>query len=482
MSISPLAREQIEDLDKSALVSIILELQQMLVEQAAEIQSLRDQISKNSGNSGKPPSSDGLKKPRTRSLREKSGRKSGGQKGHQGRTLKMVETPNRIEIHEVSSCPYCTSNLEDVVCERYEKRQVFDIPPMQMEITEHQAEIKMCPRCQRKVKGNFPAGIKKPVQYGQGIKAQAVYLNNYQLLPVARIIELFRDFYGHSPSEAFIFSSNASMVEAIAPSLEAIKTALIKGYLVQFDESGLRVEEKLNWLHSAGTNHLTYYGVQPKRGKEGMHEIGILPEFKGIAVHDHWKSYFTFNDCQHALCNAHHLRELRFVHEQYEQEWAQNMAKLLVNIKKRTENIALGKLSKKELSQFEEGYDRFIEQGLEANPPPSVTLPKRRGRKKQSPPKNLLDRLKEFKPQTLAFMVDSRIPFDNNLAERDVRMIKVKQKISGSFRTQHGADTFCALRSYISTVRKNNLNVIISLQQALLGKPFLPMSLLSEAE
>ncbi len=482
MSIHPLDREQIEDLDKASLVNVILELQKMLIEQAAEIQSLRDQISKNSGNSGKPPSSDGLKKPRTRSLREKSERKSGGQKGHQGRTLKMVETPNRIEVHEVLNCPHCFAHLGDTVCERYEKRQVFDIPPMQMEVTEHQAEIKTCPRCQRKVKGNFPAGIKKPVQYGQGIKAQAVYLNNYQLLPVARIIELFSDFYGHSPSEAFVFSANASMVEAITPSLEAIKAALIKEHLVQFDESGLRVEEKLNWLHSAGTNHLTYYGVQSKRGKEGMHEIGILPEFKGIAVHDHWKSYFTFNDCQHALCNAHHLRELRFIHEQYEQEWAQDMAKLLVNIKKRTENTALGKLPQKELNQFEEEYDRLIQQGLEANPPPSIPLPKRRGRKKQSPPKNLLDRLKEFKAQTLAFMVDFRVPFDNNLAERDVRMIKVKQKISGSFRTQHGADTFSALRSYISTVRKNNLNVIASLHNALLGKPFLPSSLLSEAE
>lgn len=482
MSIHPLEREQIEDLDKASLVNIILELQKMLIEQATEIQSLRDQISKNSGNSGKPPSSDGLKKPRTRSLREKSNRNSGGQKGHKGHTLNMVDAPDCIEVHAVSNCPHCSANLEHIVCQRYEKRQVFDIPPMKIEVTEHQAEIKFCPQCQREVKGDFPTDIKKPVQYGQRIKAQAVYLNNYQLLPVARIIELFRDFYGHSPSEAFIFSANASMVEAISPSLEAIKAALIKEYLIQFDESGLRVEGKLNWLHSAGTTRLTYYGVQPKRGKEGMHEIGILPEFKGLAVHDHWKSYFTFKDCQHALCNAHHLRELRFIHEQYEQEWAQDMAKLLVSIKKRTENTELGKLSEEEQRQFEENYDRLIELGLEANPPPSIPLPKKRGRKKQSPPKNLLDRLKEFKAQTLAFMVDLRIPFDNNLAERDVRMVKVKQKISGSFRTRHGADTFCSLRSYISTARKNNLNVIVSLQQALLGKPFLPLSIFGEAE
>ena len=465
-------REEIVSLDKASLVNLILEFQEILLEQSREIQSLRDQISKNSGNSGKPPSSDGLKKPRTRSLREKGKRLSGGQKGHQGHTLKMVAVPDHVELHEVSTCPYCATNLRDVVNERYEKRQVFDIPPLRMEVREHQAEIKHCPKCHRQIKGIFPKGVEKSVQYGSSIKSQAVYLNNYQLLPVARIVELFGDFYGHSPSEAFIFSANASVEKAIRPSLDAIKTRLIEEKLVQFDESGLRVEGKLNWLHSAGTQHLTYYNVQPRRGKEGMLNMGILPEFRGISVHDHWKPYFTFENCQHALCNAHHLRELRFIHEQYKQDWAQDMAKLLVKIKKRTEDTELGELSEKEQSQFEKEYDRLVEQGLEMNPPPSISLPKKRGRRKQSPPKNLLDRLKKFKKQTLAFMVDLRIPFDNNLAERDVRMIKVKQKISGSFRTRQGADTFCAIRSYISTVRKNNLNVIASIQQALLGKPF----------
>ena len=477
MSIRPLSREQIADLDKASLINIILDLQKMLEEQAIEIQSLRDQISKNSSNSGKPPSSDGLKKPRTRSLREKSERNSGGQKGHQGHTLEMVASADHIEVHQIANCPHCSSNLENVACVGHEKRQVYDIPPVRMEVIEHQAEIKFCSHCQREVKGEFPVGVTKPVQYGQRIKAQAVYLNNYQLLPVARIVELFRDFYEVSPSEAFIFSANASMVKAISPSLTAIKAALIQEPLVQFDESGLRVEGKLNWLHSAGTKKLTYYGVQPKRGKEGMHQIGILPEFKGIAVHDHWKSYFTFKDCQHALCNAHHLRELRFIHEQYEQEWAQDMAKLLVRIKNRKEDTKLGKLSPEELILFEKEYDKLVEQGLRANPPPKASIPKKRGRKKQSPPKNLLDRLKAFKSQTLAFMVDFRVPFDNNLAERDVRMIKVKQKISGSFRTKQGADTFGSLRSYISTVRKNNMNVISSLQLALDGKPFMPAQL-----
>jgi len=470
MSLEKSDRATIEKLDKATLVELIMELK-------AEIQSLRDQLSKNSQNSGKPPSSDGLKKPRTRSLREKGKRKRGGQKGHKGHTLKMVETPDHIEVHALSSCPHCSANLANVVCEGYERRQVVDIPPMRIEATEHQAEIKQCPSCHHQVKGEFPSGVRKAVQYGQGIKAQAVYLNTYQLLPVARTVELLKDFYGHSVSEAFVFTANAAMQEAIRPSLAAIKTALMKKEeVVQFDESGLRVEGKLNWLHSAGTEKLTYYGVHPKRGQEGMRAIDILPEFKGIAVHDHWKSYFTFDGCQHALCNAHHLRELRFIHEQYGQEWAEDMAKLLVKIKKRVENTTGGELPAEEARLFEKEYDRLVQQGLEMNPEQEPPLRKKRGRKKQSPPKNLLDRLRKFKSETLFFMLNLHVPFDNNLAERDIRMIKVKQKISGSFRTRHGADTFAALRSYISTVQKNDLNVIQALRHALLGKPFLLQS------
>lgn len=472
-----LDRKQAAELDKETLITIILEMQQMLVEQAAEIQALRDQLAKNSQNSGKPPSSDGLKKPRTRSLRKKSGRDSGGQEGHQGHTLKMVEEPNYVEVHEVSTCPHCATELESVTPHEYEKRQVFDIPPVQVEVTEHQAEIKVCPGCGQQAKGDFPAGVTQPVQYGPRIKAQAVYLNNYQLIPLARTSELLGDFYGQTPSEAFVLASNAAMIQQTETSLEAIKQQLINAKVVHYDESGLRVEGKLNWLHSAGTNLLTYYGVHPKRGKDGMKSVGILPKFEGIAVHDHWKSYFTFDNCQHSLCNAHHLRELRFIHEQYEQSWAQDMSKLLLDIKDEIETAKAHQkttLSTDQRLRFEQRYDELIAQGLEANPPPAIPLPKKRGRKKQSPPKNLLDRLQRFKPQTLAFMYDFRIPFDNNLAERDVRMVKVKQKVSGAFRTRHGADTFCFIRSYISTVRKHRLNVIDALHNALMGDPFIP--------
>ena len=468
--------QQLEQLEKETLIAIILELERQLREQAALIQELRDQLAKNSQNSGKPPSSDGLKKPRTRSLRKESGRRSGGQKGHQGHTLKMVEQPDQIQVYEASTCSHCATDLQSVEPCGYEKRQVFDVPPVRIEVTEHQAEVKTCPGCGQQVKGDFPSDVTQPVQYGPRLKAQASYLNNYQFIPLARTCELLGDFYGHTPSEAFVLDANATLVDQAEPSLATIKQQLIAADVAHFDESGLRVEDRLNWLHVASTNQLTYYAVHPKRGQVGMKALGILPEFKGRAVHDHWKSYFTFDNCQHALCNAHHLRELQFVLDQYEQNWAREMAQLLLDIKDEVHEAPLDQttLSPELLAHFEQRYNELIAQGLEANPPPADPPPRKRGRKKQSPPKNLLDRLQQFKPQVLAFMYDFRVPFDNNSAERDVRMVKVKQKVSGTFRTRTGAETFCAIRSYISTVRKHGRNVLDAIHDALTGNPFVP--------
>jgi transposase len=487
-------RSQLEQLDKEELISIILtlqqqvqELQRAVAEQAAEIQKLRDQWAKTSRNSGKPPSSDGLKKPRTRNLRRKSGRRSGGQEGHPGHTLKMVEKPDHVEHYEVSACPQCAADLHAVAACELERRQVFDVPPVRVEVTEHQAEIKVCPQCGERVRAQFPADVTQPVQYGLRIKAQATYLNNYQLIPLARTCELLGDFYGHTPAEALILDANAAVVDQIEPSLEATQRQLIASPVVHFDESGLRVEGKLNWLHVASTERLTYYQVHPKRGQQGMRAMGILPTFQGRALHDHWKPYFTFNQCQHALCNAHHLRELQFVVDQYQQTWAEEMSQLLLDIKAEIEATPLEQMSlaPQRLTHFQRRYDELISQGLEANPPPADPPPKacgersrtKRGRKKQSPPKNLLDRLQQFKPQVLAFMHDFRVPFDNNQAERDVRMVKTKQKVSGAFRTRTGAETFCAIRSYISTVRKHGLNVIDAIYDALSGNPFIPATL-----
>jgi len=474
-----LDREQLGELDKERLIAIIVELREMVAKQAAQIQELRDQLAKNSQNSGKPPSSDGLKKPRTRSTRQKGKRRSGGQPGHQGHTLEMVVEPEHIVRHTVEVCPHCTTDLHDIEPVQVEKRQVFDLPAVKIEVTEHQVESKRCPNCGHEVKGRFPDDVSQPVQYGPRIKAQAVYLNNYQLIPLARLCELFEDFYGQAPSEAFILQANSHFVDQTRQTLESIKEALKVVDVLHCDESGMRVEGRLNWLHVASTDWLTYYIVHPKRGQEAMRDMGILPGFQGRAMHDHWHSYLQFENCQHAFCNAHHLRELQFIVDQYEQSWAQDMIRLLLDIKAEVDAAPPDwmALPPERIAHFEGRYDALLRQGFEANPPPDPPLPKKRGRKKQSPPKNLLDRLHQHKAETLVFMHDFRVPFDNNLAERDVRMIKVKQKISGAFRTRSGANTFCAIRSYISTARKQGGNVIQTIHNAFSGRPFMPFAL-----
>ena len=480
-----LNRDQLEKMDKRGLIDLVevllarvQQLETLVQEQATAIQALQDQLAKNSGNSGKPPGSDGLKKPRTRSLRQKTGRKPGGQKGHQGHTLRMSDKPDHIEPHHLDQCPHCQGDLSSISPSGYARLQVFDVPPVRLEVTEHQAEIKGCPHCRITVQAEFPPEVTHPVQYGSRLKAQASYLNNYHFIPHARTVELFGDFYGHTPAPALVKEANQAVETGSEPALAAIYDQLIQAEVEHFDESGLRVAGQTQWLHVAGTEALTYYQVHPKRGQEAMRDIGILPNFNGRAVHDHWPSYQTFDNCDHAYCNAHHLRELQFVTDQYQQPWAQQMAQLLLDIKAEVDQTALvaDALAPERITHFEQRYDDILQQGFQANLPPTDPPPKQRGRPKQSPPKNLLDRLDQHKPEVLAFMYDFRIPFDNNLAERDVRMVKVKQKVSGAFRTEQGAKTFCAIRSYISTVRKQGGNIIDAIQDAINGNPFMPLA------
>ena len=322
----------------------------------------------------------------------------------------------------------------------------------------------------------FPAHVTQPSQYGPRLKAQASYLNNYQFIPLARTTELLTDFYGQAPSEPVVIEANQYLVEQTRPTLARVKQQLLAADVAHFDESGLRVAGKLHWLHVASTPELTHYHVHGQRGQDGMEAGGILPAFQGGAVHDHWSPYLKFDTCRHYFCNAHHLRELQFIVEQYQQSWAADMAHLLLDIKAEVEATPAPAMSlpPARLAYYETEYDKLVAKGRAANPTPDEPPPKKRGRPKQSPPQNLLDRLQKHKSGVLAFMYDFRVPFDNNLAERDVRMVKVKQKVSGTFRTCSGADTFCAIRSYISTVRKQGHNVIDAIYDAFVGQPFIP--------
>ena len=454
-------------------------LRMELQESRAEIKELKAQLAKNSRNSGKPPSSDGLKKPAPKSLRPESDRKSGGQTGHDGQTLTQVEAPDFIERHAVTVCRGCARNLKDVMALRYERRQEFEIPPVRMQVTEHQAEIKICPDCAVCNKGNFPVHITQPVQYGARVKATACYLGQNHLLPYERLQEIFRDLYALPLSEGTLYNTYVACYQGLSDFEVVVKEQIQLSNLAHFDESGMRVQKKLYWLHAASTDRLTHYAIHEKRGAEAMEEIGILPRFQGRAVHDHWKSYFGYA-CRHALCNAHHLRELIYHEEQYEQIWCKKMSACLLEIKEAVDTNrveGLTELTIQQRSDFEKRYDLILENGLMELPEIVCDGLKRRGRKKQHPSKNLWDRLSEYKQETLAFMNDFTVPFTNNQGERDIRMIKVKQKISGCFRSFFGAQLFCRTRGYISTVRKHGINVLEALTEVFVDAPFYPTTL-----
>lgn len=469
-------REEIKDIyreGEEAVIELILSLEEEIRDQEEIIKGLRGQISKDSRNSSKPPSSAGYKKRTGVEVKRECVKNNGGQKGHEGHTLMQVEEPNYVVLHGIKECVHCKASLEREKVIRYERRQVFGIPPIKMEVTEHRTEVKICPCCGSENKGEFPAGVDKPVQYDGRVKAIATYLNQYQLIPLERTCEIFEDIFGHRLSEEFILQSNEKLAECVRPSNSAVKEMLIKGDVVNFDETGLRVEDRLNWLHLASNSNLTYYEIHEKRGKIAMDEIGILPKFSGTAVHDHWKPYISYDNCSHSFCNSHHIRELNFVREQYRQDWAEAMESLLLEIKKEVEETKPTSifLSASKIREFENKYDKIIEEGYKVNPQ-AIT---KKGRVKQTPPKNLLDRLHIHKQSVLAFMYDFRVPFDNNQGERDLRMMKLKQKISGTFRTRKNANVFCLIRGYISTARKNEQNVIESIKNAFYGEPFIPI-------
>ena len=454
------------------------ELAQQLAKQGEALQALQARLAKDSRNSSKPPSSDGLGKvKRTESLRKSGDKPNGGQPGHDGHTLMASDHPDQIETHAADTCVHCQASLSGIEASGYEERQVFDIPAIRIEVTAHRAEVKICPACGGQSKGDFPAGVTQAVQYGAAVKTWAAYFTNQHYIPVERTAQIFDDLVHQPVSDATVLKASEELSVCIAPSTDAVKEQLRAAEVLHADESGLRVEGKLHWLHVACTDTLTDYEVHAKRGQEAMDEAGILGEFRGTAVHDHWKPYFKYDDCHHALCNAHHLRELQFIDKQYQQPWANDMAKLLLEIKAAVAETPAPavSLSWPQLEAFECRYDEVVQTGIEANP---IAVPapevKKRGRPKRPPPLNLAMRLHDFKGQVLAFMYDFRVPFDNNQGERDIRMVKVKQKVSGGFRTLEGAKRFGRIRGYISTARKNSKNVFEAIRDAFDGTPFIP--------
>jgi transposase len=457
------------------VVAYIESLESQINELNERLQILEARLNQNSRNSSKPPSTDFSvkQKPNPKSRRKKSGKKPGGQEGHSGTTLNMVNKPDEVIEHPLSCCEECGCILENIEVEAYEIRQIFDIPPVNLIVTEHRGQIKTCTQCGKLNKAFFPESVKYPVQYGPNILSSAVYLKNYQFIPYDRICEFFNDIMGIKICSATIIKAEKECFGNLEKFENVIRDKLKASPVVHCDETGMRVEGIRHWLHVVSDNKYTFYLVHSKRGSEAMDFMGILPQYKGIAVHDGFKSYNKY-ECDHALCNAHLQRELTGIEENYKQQWAKEMNELLTEMKKYTDDCKeqIQEYDLEQIITLEKRFDDIVGRGVEENP--TSLNPEKKGKRGISPKtkaRNLLDRFIEYKEKILRFLKDLRVPFENNQAERDLRMMKLQQKISGTFRTTRGAEAFCRIRAYISTIRKNDLNVLEGIRAALQGIP-----------
>ena len=419
----------------------------------AEITELKRRLHLDSSNSSKPPSSDGLrKKPAPKSLRTKSGKPSGGQLGHSGATLEQVAVPDKTHVHRVTQCPHCTADLRQVAVGRIIKRQVVDLPEPRVEVTEHQAEVKRCLCCGKEVLGVFPSDVTAPVQYGHRVEAQVVYFLHQQLIPEDRLQRLFEDLFGLPISTATLANMSARFAHQAAPVVAAIEAELRGAPVKHLDETGMRVAGKLHWLHGMGNDNATHYRVEQKRK-------AIAQGLTGTIVHDHFKPYYSLPDVIHALCGGHLLRELLGLMEIEKEPWAKWMSRLLIvvcRLSRRSHGVSAPRIA-----LLRRLYDAIVDQGITFHETlPALKTAATRGRKKHRPGHNLLIRLRDYKDDVLRCLIDPAVPFTNNQAEQDLRMMKVKQKISGGFRTLSGARIFATIRSVLSTARKRGINIL----------------------
>lgn len=462
------------------------ELRERLMAAEATIKQLLELLGQNSHNSNWPSSRDKSRR-KTKSLRPKTERKAGGQEGHEGHTLAFNPEPDVIEKHRPSECANCQAPLaEEIAASEVAKRQVLDLPPLRYITTEHQVETVRCPNCGEATSGEFPAGVSNPVQYGSQVKRLAVYLHTEQFLPYERERQLLADVFELPVSPGSLPNFVEAAAITVEPAAEAIKAAVIEAEVGHADETGFYIKGRRHWLHTVSSEELTYYEPHARRGKKATDEIGIMPQFTGTLVHDAWATYFRYQLLLHALCNAHHLRDLTAIVENDQQQWAALMIACLLSAK---ELVAAARqageteLSADCLERIHQLYEAIVCLGLAEKPLPVIhSPPGKRGRRKKTKARNLVERFDQHKAAIWRFVHDFKVPFDNNLAERDIRlvlsvvevMMKVQQKISGCFRSWEGAQQFCRLRSYISTIRKQGLNVWEALGSLFEGDVLMP--------
>lgn len=427
------------------------------------VQLLANRLSLNSRNSSKPPSTDfvkGDKKPKG------GNNKPGGQTGRVGTTLSKVNDPDEVIRLELDRSGLPPAQYRDI---GFESRQVFDID-IQRVVTEYRAQILEDENGNR-FTAPFPSQVTKAVQYGNGVKVQSVYLSQFQLLPYNRVQDYFREQIGLPISTGSLFNFNRQAFELLEKFELKLIAKLIDAPLLHTDETGINVGGKRQWLHCASNDRLTLFYAHAKRGTEAMDAKGVLPEYKGILCHDHWKPYYHYKECLHSLCNAHHLRELERAYGQDGQQWAKAMQDLLLEILADVKAQDSSVLPAEKAQHYTEVYRNLLKQAeIECPPPDEQRQPGQRGRIKRSKARNLLERLQLFELDVLRFMTNPIVPFTNNQGENDIRMTKVHQKISGCFRSQEGADIFCRVRSYLSTCRKNDVSATQALTLLFNGK------------